>query len=593
MFKRISFLFLLILLGFILFLNPNFKTIAAGIAVLLFGMIMLEEGFKVFTKGFLKNLLKKVTNKLYKSISVGAIITAILNSSSLVSVITISFISASLISLSGGIGLIFGANIGSTATSWLVAAFGLKINIATLAMPMLVFGLIFSFQKKIVFKGLGNVLAGLGFFFLGIYFMKDGFDVFSESIDLTKYAISGFLGILVYTGLGVVLTTILQSSAATMALVLTALSAGQIDYQNALALAIGANIGTTITAILGAISSNIAGKRLAAAHVIFNVITAIVAIILLAPITKFVNYLSDLIGIAATDYTLKLALFHTIFNVLGVLIMIPFIKKLEKFLIKYITEKAVKDFDEPKFLNQAVLEFPSATIYALTEESKYLYKNAVFEIVAHGLNIHRDDIKSDVKIKEIIKKSEKDMQIDVNDLYYKKVKSIYGEILKYASTAQKNLELNENLNNKINEIKLANRKMVEIIKDVRELNKNVSFSLNQDNKYLIAEYNGFRKKVIKVLRVIYLFRTQDDEKYALELSDLKKEAKENIKQSNKSIDRLIRKDLITAEMASSLFNDYANVNDMVKKLIEVAEILYDDKDALFENNDISEEVLTQ
>ena len=592
MFKRISFLFFLILLGFILFLNPNFKTIAAGIAVLLFGMIMLEEGFKVFTKGFLKNLLKKVTNKLYKSITVGAIITAILNSSSLVSVITISFISAGLISLSGGIGLIFGANIGSTATSWLVAAFGLKINIATLAMPMLVFGLIFSFQKKEVFKGLGNVLAGLGFFFLGIYFMKEGFDVFSESIDLTKYAISGFLGVLVYTGLGIVLTTILQSSAATMALVLTALSAGQIDYQNALALAIGANIGTTITAILGAISSNIAGKRLAAAHVIFNVITAIVAIILLAPITKFVNYLSDLIGIAATDYTLKLALFHTIFNILGVLIMIPFIKKLEKFLIKYLTEKTIKDFDEPKFLNQAVLEFPSATIYALTEESKHLYKNAIFEIVAHGLNIHRDDIKSDVKIKEIIKKSEKDMQIDVNDLYYKKVKSIYGEILKYASTAQKNLELNENLNNKINEIKLANRKMVEIIKDVRELNKNVSFSLNQDNKYLIAEYNGFRKKVIKVLRVIYLFRTQDDEKYALELSDLKKEAKENIKQSNKSIDRLIRKDLITAEMASSLFNDYANVNDMVKKLIEVAEILYDDKDALFENNDISEEVLT-
>ena len=482
MFKRISFLFFLILLGFILFLNPNFKTIAAGIAVLLFGMIMLEEGFKVFTKGFLKNLLKKVTNKLYKSITVGAIITAILNSSSLVSVITISFISAGLISLSGGIGLIFGANIGSTATSWLVAAFGLKINIATLAMPMLVFGLIFSFQKKEVFKGLGNVLAGLGFFFLGIYFMKEGFDVFSESIDLTKYALSGFLGILVYTGLGIVLTTILQSSAATMALVLTALSAGQIDYQNALALAIGANIGTTITAILGAISSNIAGKRLAAAHVIFNVITAIVAIILLAPITKFVNYLSDLIGIAATDYTLKLALFHTIFNVLGVLIMIPFIKKLEKFLIKYLTEKMVKDFDEPKFLNQAVLEFPSATIYALTEESKHLYKNAIFEIVAHGLNIHRDDIKSDVKIKEIIKKSEKDMQIDVNDLYYKKVKSIYGEILKYASTAQKNLELNENLNNKINEIKLANRKMVEIIKDVRELNKNVSFSLNQDNK---------------------------------------------------------------------------------------------------------------
>ncbi len=589
MFKRISFLFFLILLGFVLFLNPNFKTIGAGIAILLFGMIMLEEGFKVFTKGFLKNILKKVTNKLYKSITVGAIVTAILNSSSLVSVITISFISAGLINLSGGLGLIFGANIGSTATAWLISAFGLKINIATLAMPMLVFGLIFSFQKKQAFKGLGNILAGLGFFFLGIHFMKEGFDVFSESINLTQYAIKGFLGVLVYTGLGIVLTTILQSSAATMALVLTALSAGQIEYENALALAIGANIGTTITAILGAISANIAGKRLAAAHVIFNIATALVAIGLLTPLANLVNYLAHLIGILETDFTLKLSLFHTIFNVLGVLIMIPFIKKLENFLVKYLKEKAIKDVDEPKYLNLAVLKFPSATIHALNEESKYLYKNAIFEIVSHGLNIHRDDIKSEAKIKDIIKKSKKDMQVDVNDLYYKKVKSIYGEILKYASTAQKNLELTEKLNNKINDIKLANRKMVEIIKDVREINKNVSYALNQDNKYLIAEYNEFRKKVIKVLRVIYLFRTQDDEKYATELSELKKEAKENIKQSNKSIDKLIRKDLITTEMASSLFNDYAYVNDVVKKLIEVAEILYDDKDDLFDNSVISDE----
>lgn len=588
MFKRISFLFFLILLGFVLFLNPNFKTIGAGIAILLFGMIMLEEGFKVFTKGFLKNILKKVTNKLYKSITVGAIVTAILNSSSLVSVITISFISAGLINLSGGLGLIFGANIGSTATAWLISVFGLKINIATLSMPMLVFGLIFSFQKKEAFKGLGNILAGLGFFFLGIHFMKEGFDVFSESIDLTQYAIKGFLGVLVYTGLGIVLTTILQSSAAAMALVLTALSAGQIAYENALALAIGANIGTTITAVLGAISANVAGKRLAAAHVIFNIATALVAIVLLTPLANLVHYLANILGITETDYTLKLSLFHSIFNVLGVLLMIPFIKKLENFLVKYLKEKAVKDVDEPKFLNLAVLKFPSATIHALTEESKYLYKNAIFEIVSHGLNIHRDDIKSEAKIKDIIKKSKKDMQVDVSDLYYKKVKSIYGEILKYASTAQKNLELTEKLNNKINDIKLANRKMVEIIKDVREINKNVSFALNQDNRYLIAEYNEFRKKVIKVLRVIYLFRTQDDEKYATELSELKKEAKENIKQTNKSIDKLIRKDLITTEMASSLFNDYAYVNDMVKKLIEVAEILYDDKDDLFENSVISD-----
>ena len=583
MIRKSFFLAFLVALATVLFFNPNFKTISAGVAILLFGMIMLEEGFRVFTKGPLQNILKKATNKLYKSIGLGALVTAFIQSSSLVSVITISFISAGLISLAGGIGLIFGANIGTTATAWLVAGFGLKIKISALAMPMLVFGIIFSFQKKTSLKGIGNVLAGLGFFFLGIHYMKEGFDVFKEYIDLTQYAVPGFLGVILYTGLGIVITTILQSSSATLALILTALAAGQIEYENALALAIGANIGTTITAILGSIGSNIAGKRLAGAHLVFNVITGVVALSFIYPLSNLVNYLSNAFGISATDFTLKLALFHTIFNIIGVLIMIPFIKKLEKVLLRFFKEKADKDIDEPKYLNEAILEFPGSAISALINESKYLYKNAIFEIVAHGLNIHREDIKSDVKAKKIVKKSTKDMHIDVENLYYKKVKTIYGEIIRYAATAQKNLKLTEKQNNAITEIRIANRKMVEIIKDVRELNRNVALSLNLDNKYLLKEYDTFRRKVIKVLRVIYLFRKAENaEEYAEKLAQLKKEAKAHIRHSNKSIDKLIRKDFISVEMASSLFNDYTNVNDMIKKLIEVAELLYGRTDTLLE-----------
>ncbi len=587
MFRKSLFYVFLLVLAIILIYNPNFKTIAAGVAILLFGMIMLEEGFKVFTRGGpLLNILKKATDKLYKSIAVGAFVTAFIQSSSLVSVITISFISAGLIDLAGGLGLIFGANIGTTATAWLVAGFGLKIKISALAMPMLVFGIIFSFQKKPTLKGIGNVLAGLGFFFLGIHYMKEGFDVFKEYIDLTQYAIPGFLGIVVYTGLGIIITTILQSSSATLALILTALAAGQIEYENALALAIGANVGTTITAVLGSLSSNIAGKRLAGAHLIFNLVTGVVALIFIYPLANLVNTLSDVLGISTTDYILKLALFHTIFNILGVLIMIPFIKKLENTLLKYFKEKIDKEIDEPKFLNKAVLEFPGTVISSLIQESRYLYKNAIFEIVAHGLNIHREDIKSDEKIKKIVKKSTKDMQIDVENLYYRKVKTIYGEIIKYATTAQNNLKLTDSQNHIITDIKIANRKMVEVIKDVKELNKNINLSFSLGNKYLINEYDSYRRKVIKVLRVIYLFRKGDNpKKNAQKLSGLKKEAKENIRQSSKSIDKLIREDLISAEMASSLFNDFTNVNDMIKKLIEIAELLYGETDSLLENEE--------
>lgn len=576
---------LLTTLGGLLYLYPNFKTIAAGIAILLFGMIMLEDGFKAFTKGPLQHVLKKATDKLYKSISAGALVTACIQSSSLVSVITISFISAGLISLSGGIGLIFGANIGTTATAWLVAGFGLKINISALSMPMLVFGIIFSIQKKTAFKGLGHILAGLGFFFLGIHYMKEGFDIFKDYIDLTQYAIPGFKGVLIYALLGIVVTTVLQSSSATLALILTALAAGQIEYENALALAIGANIGTTITAVLGSLSSNVAGKRLAGAHFVFNVTTGVVALVLIYPLANLVKYLSEILHISASDYTLKLALFHTIFNILGVIIMIPFIKRLEKFLLELIKENVDKDIDEPKYLNEAVLKFPGSAISSLVMESKYLFKNAIFEIVAHALNIHRDDIKSDKKVKKIVKASTKNLQADVDHLYYKKVKTIYSEIIRYAIMAQNNLKLNRKENEAITEIKVANRKMVEIIKDVKELNKNITLSSNLDNRYLQKEYDSFRAKITKVLRIIYLFRkAEDSAEYSKQLEQLKNEAKENIRQSNKSIDRLIRKNLISSEMASSLFNDYTNVNDMIKKLIEVAELLYGKKDTLLENN---------
>ena len=583
MFRKSIFITFLVALAAALYFNPNFKTISAGVAILLFGMILLEEGFRVFTKGPLQNFLKKATNKLYKSITAGAVVTALIQSSSLVSVITISFISAGLVSLSGGLGLIFGANIGTTATAWLVAGFGLKINISALAMPMLVFGIVFSFQKRNSLKGMGNVLAGLGFFFLGIHYMKEGFEVFKQYIDLTQYAIPGFSGIIIYTLLGIFITAVLQSSSATLALILTALSAGQIEYENALALAIGANVGTTITAVLGSISSNVAGRRLAGAHFVFNVITGIVALALIYPLAKLVNIIADVLTIAPTDFTLKLALFHTIFNALGVVIMIPFIKRLERFLIKFIKEKADKEIDEPKFLNEAVLKFPASVISSLINESKYLYKNAIFEIVSHSMNIHRSDIISNEKLKKVIKRSTEDMHINVEELYYKKVKHIYGEIIRYATTAQSTLNLSKKQNQAVAEIKIANRKMVEIIKDAKELNKNVNFALTNDNKYLRNEYDGFRKKVAKVLRVIYLFRKSEDQnKYEKLLSELKEDARHNIRQSNKSIDKLIRKNLINADMASSLFNDYTNVNDMIKKLIEVAELLYSRKDSLLE-----------
>jgi phosphate:Na+ symporter len=583
MIKRWIFLIVLIILAAVLFFNPNFKTIAAGVSILLFGMITLEEGFKTFTKGPLKAILRKATNKLYKSISLGALVTAFIQSSSLVSVITISFISAGLISLAGGIGLIFGANIGTTATAWLVAGFGLKIKISILAMPMLIFGIIFSFQKSSTLKGVGNILTGLGFFFLGIHFMKDGFDVFSQDFDLTVYAVPGYLGVIIYTGIGIFITTILQSSSASLALILTALSVGQIEYDNALAMAIGTNVGTTITALIGSVGSNIAGRRLALAHLIFNLVTGLIALMFIYPLTRLVDKLSMSFGIAVDDYTLKLALFHTIFNVLGVLIMIPLIHKLEQFLLRFVRDHRVKDIDEPKFLNEAALEFAGTAISSLENETKYLFENATYEIVTHALNMHRSDISSNLKPKALVKKSTKEIDIDVRNLYMHKVKTIYGKILEFATRTQTELELNKAQNKRISEIKIANRKMVEVIRDVKELRRNVSKFTNSDNEYIKKEYNGFRKQMVKVFRAIYAFKMDENKEtsYA-ELLEMRKKAKVRSKRDSNQINNLIRKNLITTNMASSVVNDHDNVDDMIKNLIEVGQLVYSEKDSILE-----------
>ena len=249
MLRRILLPVIFAILAYGFWISPDLKDIAAGVAIFLFGMLFLEQGFKAFTGGTLENLLKRTTDKLWKSLSFGVITTTLMQSSSLVSVITISFLSAGLIGLAAGIGIIFGANLGTTTGAWLIAGFGLKVKISAFAMPMLVFGIILVFQSSKALKGAGYILAGLGFLFLGIHYMKEGFEAFKDTIDLSAYAIPGLRGLLIFALLGIIATVIMQSSHATLVLIITALAAGQITYENALALAIGANVGTTITAI--------------------------------------------------------------------------------------------------------------------------------------------------------------------------------------------------------------------------------------------------------------------------------------------------------------------------------------------------------
>ena len=568
-----------------------------ALGVFLFGMKVMSDALLNLAGDKMRSILATMTSNRFLGIFTGFFITSVIQSSSATTLMVVSFSNAGLLTLTESISVIMGANIGTTITAWLITILGFKVSMSAIALPLVGLGFGLTFAKKERTKQIGTFIIGFALIFIGLQFLKEAMPDIKNNPEilsfLSKYTHLGYVSILLFLLLGTVLTVVIQSSSATMALTLIMCAQGWIPFEMAAAMVLGENVGTTITANLAAIVANYKAKQTARAHLIFNLIGVVWMLILFYPFLKFISWLSLQFGsespyLTAAAIPVAISLFHTTFNICNTFLLLWFVKPIANFVERVVPERLLpeKAIEEPKFLTDDALKYPETALISLVKESKYLYKNSIFEIVTHALNIHREDIKSDVKIKKVIKKSNEDMQTDVEDLYYTKFKNIYGQIIKYATTIQSKFKLNKDQTYAVSEIKIANRKMVEIIKDAREINKNVTIALNSDNQFLKKEYDDLRKKVAKVLRVIYLFRKDDKgehKKYEKKLRELKIEAKENKRTSNKSIDKLIRKDRITVEMASSLFNDYSNVNDIIKKLIEVAELLYGKTDPLLED----------
>ena len=563
---------ILLILAYGFWVSPDFKEIAAGVSIFLFGMLFLEEGFKAFTGGILEKLLQRTTDKTWKSLLFGVVSTTIMQSSSLVSVITISFISAGLVTLVAGIGIIFGANIGTTTGAWLVAAFGLKVKISAYAMPMLVFGIVLSFQKSKYLKGIGSALAGLGFLFLGIHYMKEGFDAFKDSFDLASLAVAGYPGLFLFAAIGAAATVVMQSSHATLVLILTALAAGQITYENGLALAIGANVGTTITAIIGSLSANIQGKRLAGAHLIFNLVTGVIAIAFISQFMWAVDSISSRVGIAEDNYTMKLAVFHTLFNLTGVLLMVPLIQQLADNLYKFLPEKEIATA-EPKYLSDAAIEFPETVLVSVKKEVWHLFDSA-FELMAHGMNLHRSEILNSPDLKKTIDEDREIHEFDLDQLYASKVKVLYSAIIDFISRSQSNMS--SIFSEELYRLRNAATKIVECVKHIKHLRKNATAYMVSDNEHIRKEYNRLRYQIAMILREIYRLREEDDYDHALavlEMDELKAEILVTHGELDKRITEVLRDNQITPAMATSLLNDFNYVDTTSNNLLDCAQAL--------------------
>ena len=589
--KKILLFGVFVALGYGFWLNEDFKTITAGVAIFLLGMLSLEQGFKAFSGGVLEGFLQKTTDKTWKSLTFGIVSTTLMQSSSLVSVLTISFLSAGLIALAQGIGIIFGANLGTTTGAWLVAGLGMKVDIAAYALPMLVFGVIMIFQKSNKrLEGAGWVLVGLGFLFLGIAYMKDGFEAAGGQIDLSQFAVPGFRGLLIYTGIGIAATVIMQSSHATLILTITALATGQVTYENALALAIGSNVGTTITAIIGAISASVSGRQLALAHLIFNAITGTIAILFINQFAIAVDWVSALVGIAEDNFTLKFAVFHTLFNLVGVALMLPLIGTLVTFLQKLLHEKVepVKT-TRVLFLNKSALEFPDTALEVIARETAHLAFNA-FEILAHGLNLHRRDITSSADINEVISSCTEIMTVDVDDLYQRKVKPLYSAIIEFSIKAEADMEPEQLA--QLSHLRRANRQIVDSIKLMKEMQANVDRFMCHDNEYIRREDNTIRLNLAILLRTLFTMEEAvSTAQKARRMADLRLRLEEEDIIANGVLDKLIRENLITSDMATSLINDSSYAYSIQDHIFDAAEIIFGNVISLEKDLSLTDEEL--
>ncbi|MBF9059366.1 Na/Pi cotransporter family protein [Rhodobacterales bacterium HKCCSP123] len=557
--------------------SPDAQEIAAGVAIFLFGMLMLEDGFRQFGGGVLEHALERATASTWRALGFGIVSTTLLQSSSLVSVITISFLSAGLISLVGGVGIIFGANIGTTTGAWLVAGLGLKVDIASYAMPMIAVSIVLVFQKAKALRGIGYALGGLGFLFLGIHHMKVGFDAFKEQIDLARFALPGLVGLVVYSLIGMVATIIMQSSHATMVLILTALAASQITYENALALAIGANIGTTITAILGALGANFQGRRLALAHVIFNLATAGVALVFIEPLRDAVDRISAVAGIAPDDFALKLAVFHTVFNVLGVVLMLPVLPRLIFILERWIAEPS-PDVSRPHFLNEAVDEFPQTIEIALRKEVLHLYENAA-EVILHGLNLHRQDIFESENIAETVRKSRAAVELDIDERYEHRVKTLYSAIVEFTTRAG-DKRLPPEIADRVYALREVASDIVQTVKSVKHLRKNILRYTTRRQGAVTELYDGLRTEIARIaVEIQKLGLLPPEERSALWLDQERVQIEEDARSTVKRVDALIRTGELKPASATSFLNDSGYAYAAMRSLIDAARSYFIERDS--------------
>ena len=393
----------------------DFLTLVGSLGLFLYGMKIMSEGLQKVAGNKLRSLLATMTKNRFAGVLTGLFITALIQSSSATTVMVVSFVNAGLLTLLQSITVIMGANIGTTVTAWIISLFGFKVSIAAFSIPLIALSIPFIFSAKSKRKSIGEFILGFAFLFMGLEMLKNSVPDLKSNPEmlefLTKYTQSGFSSVLIFLAIGSILTVVVQSSSATMAITLVMVSKGWISYDLGAAMVLGENIGTTITANIAAIPANVSAKRAALAHTTFNVFGVVWMLFLFYPFINMITWLVSEFGpgdptqlthftadldaptlnlINSESKTLNteqlalqhqlqnyqiatsygLSLFHTMFNLINTFVMIWFIKIIAKIVTFVVKKKATDEEFQLQYISTGMLSTSELSILQAWKELK-------------------------------------------------------------------------------------------------------------------------------------------------------------------------------------------------------------------------------
>ena len=352
----------------------NLLSLIGSLALFLYGMKIMSEGLEKFAGNRLRSILAAMTKNRFMGVMMGILVTALIQSSSATTVMVVSFVNAGLMTLTQSIGVIMGANVGTTVTAWIISAIGFKVNIALFALPLIGLGLPLIFSRKGNRKNIGEFIFGFSFLFMGLNYLQTSatnlnIDVMVANL-LSHMTSDSFLTIIIFVLVGALVTTIVQASAATMAitLMLFDMHIPGFGFELAAALAMGQNIGTTITAFMASLTANTQAKRAALAHMFFNVFGVIVVLIIFYPFCQFVSWFVEDILHNSNNPLFRLSAFHTFFNIGNTLLLIGFVKQIKELVCKLLPLKEENEEYRLRYISGGLLSTAELSILQARKE---------------------------------------------------------------------------------------------------------------------------------------------------------------------------------------------------------------------------------